>query len=399
MALAMPAAAPAGGVADVISDLYGGDGITLDPSASFVAQFHDAHFTQESQTALNDLSTAIAGGAGIVALNSASTSFTFDLKQGVPVRTTESLGPLLTERASTIGASKLNVGFAFSRADFKRFEGDDLDDLQLIFRHDDVPDPGPVDSSTFEDDFIVVDIDLELEQNIFAFFGTYGITDNWDVGAVVPLIYVDSKADARATVIHDPNMDGFPESSLIHEFGGIGDPATDTVEEDAFGIGDIVVRTKYDMSDMIGSDDSEWMPNFGVLGQVSLGTGDEDDLLGLGETTFLGLLIASKQIDWFGPHVNVGYEVATGNSDELNNLRYAAGFDARILPELTGIVDVIGRWYPDGNGVRDVVDIAIGAKWDPFDRVPIQANLLIPLNKDTGLRADDIWSIGFDITF
>ncbi len=171
------------------------------------------------------------------------------------------------------------------------------------------------------------------------------------------------------------------------------------MKEEAFGIGDVILRTKYDLSDLLQSKDKPAVPNLGVLGQVSLATGDEDDLLGLGETTFLGMLIASKQFDWFSPHVNAGYEVTTGASS-LDNLRYAVGFDARLHQQATAAIDVIGRWHPDGDGSRDIIDIALGVKIDPFDiGAPFSANILLPLNKDTGLRADVIWSVGFEITF
>ena len=120
----------------------------------------------------------------------------------------------------------------------------------------------------------------------------------------------------------------------------------------------------------------------------------------MGETTYLGLLVASVRIDWFSPHVNVGYEVATGNSDELNNFRYLVGFDAMITEQLTGAAAVLGRYHPDGSGDRDLVDLAVGAKWDVLNiQAPFTANVLIPLNKNTGLRPDFTWSVGWEITF
>ena len=72
-----------------------------------------------------------AAGLGIFAFNSTVSSYTFDLELGVPVRSTESLGPILSERATTLGARRLNVGFSYNRIDFKRFEGTDLDDITV----------------------------------------------------------------------------------------------------------------------------------------------------------------------------------------------------------------------------------------------------------------------------
>lgn len=396
LVLWQPQAALAGKVKNIVTDLYGGDGITL--SGGTVGHF--AHFDATAASGLTDFGGAIASAASIFSLNSTVSAVTYDIERGIPVRTTESLGPILTERSSTLGEAKLNLGLSVSRAVFKKFEGDDLDGLQLDFAHGTGGTTGCTSSTgpgAYCDDFVRVAIDLDIEQTVLALSGTYGVTDNWDVGVVVPLVYVKAEVKASAVAVLDPAGDG--SGGITHAFGGGGDQPNDSGKEEAFGVGDVILRTKYDLSDLFESKDKPAMPNLGVLGQVSLATGDEDDLLGLGETAFLGMLIASKQYDWFSPHVNAGYEVTTGAS-ALDNLRYAVGFDARLHQLATGAVDVIGRWHPDGDGSRDIIDFALGIKVDPFDiGAPFSANVLIPLNKNTGLRADVIWSLGFEITF
>src|SRR5262245_30092094 len=94
-ATAAPAAAE-GDLRDLIADLYGGVGITLN------AGFHQAHFINAAEEELNDLSQVIASDIGSYSFNSSVSSITFDLELGVPVRTEESLGPIFAERASTI---------------------------------------------------------------------------------------------------------------------------------------------------------------------------------------------------------------------------------------------------------------------------------------------------------
>ncbi len=385
-----PGSALAGGdIKDIIADLFGGDGITLDTGPD--VPNHTAHFESDSGAALNDLSDVIAASASIFALPSASGSYTFDLEIGVPVRTTDSFGPILTERAQTIGQGKLNVGFFFSRTVYKQLEGDDLDDLSLTLNHlDCCGGPATPGVPDFELDVIITDIDLDLEQDVFSFFGTYGITNNWDIGLLLSAVYVDAEATATGTIINN-RMDG------VHVPGA--EALVDSNDESSLGIGDTILRTKFNASDLVGSAESQWIPNLGALAQFTVPTGDEDDLQGLGDFAALGVLIASKQIGWAGPHLNVGFEVVPGNSD-LNNLRYAGGLDIRVVPELTVVADVIGRWHPDGSGERDIVDLSLGARWDPLDlQSPVTVNFLIPINKDTGLRPDVTWSVGFNITF
>ncbi len=126
-----PVAAGGLNLKDTVKNLYGGDGITLAPP---VAGFsHVPHFTVSSLGALDSLNTVLTSNLGVFSFNSTVTGFTFDMELGVPVRTTESLGPLLAERAPTLGARKLNVAFTYTRLDFRRLAGKPLSNLSLTF--------------------------------------------------------------------------------------------------------------------------------------------------------------------------------------------------------------------------------------------------------------------------
>ena len=386
-----PGLANAGGVKDVVRDLYGGDGITLaDVGPPFS---HVAHFTAASFQGLDELNTALASGAGNLAFNSAVTGFAFDIERGLPVRITESLGPLLAERAPTIGRGKLNVAFTYTRIDYDRFEGTDLDDLSLIFQHEDVNGDGvlgpPGTPLDFELDEVSVDIDLDFTQDIFALFGTYGLTRNWDVGVVIPIIHSDARAVGVATIV-----DNAIASPGRHQFDPVNqDAPVSVVDRDATGIGDVIVRTKYNFLRKHAR-----VPDLAVVAQVKLATGDENDLLGTGETDVVGLFVASKRVGKFTPHVNLGYEWSTDS--ELSNVRYVVGFDATAHPRLSLAAELLGRWEPNGDGIGDsIIDLAVGGKWNPVGTLVFGANARFPLNKDEGLRSDVIWTLGVESTF
>ena len=66
----------AGGVKDVVKDLYGGQGILLAPTPPPFPN-HAPHFAADSQNALNDLSTALTANIGVFSFNSTSSGFTF----------------------------------------------------------------------------------------------------------------------------------------------------------------------------------------------------------------------------------------------------------------------------------------------------------------------------------
>ncbi|MCB1915656.1 MAG: transporter [Rhodocyclaceae bacterium] len=384
------AGAQAGDLRNFISDLYGGDGITLDRFGQFP---HDAHFTESSLVALNGLGDGIASGLGALAFNSTVSSFVYDVQQGIPVRNTESLGPLVAERANTIGEGRVNLGVSYTRARFTKFEGDDLDSLTVRLPHIDANGDGvlgpPPDVFAFEFDEVQVDIDAEVRQQILSFYASYGIRSNWDVGVIVPIVETKVEARAVATIIDNGGGDDF------HRFGEFGDAATDSTGGTATGLGDIVVRSKYAFEKAGGG-----APEMAVVGQLTVPSGDEDDLLGTGDWAGMGMFVASRKYGAITPHVNLGYEHSSDS--DRSNLRYLFGFDAQPggSKNFTAAVDLLGRYYPNESDDRDhLIDVAIGAKWDAFGNAPLSANVILPLNDDEGLRANVIWSVGIDYTF
>jgi hypothetical protein len=283
---------------------------------------------------------------------------------------------------------------SYTRIDFSRFEGRRLSDLNLTFRHEDlnrdgVLGPTPAFPFDFELDTIQARVDMRIKEEVFGLFATYGLTQNWDVGLVVPIVHVDVRASSHAEIIRRSVV-----STIVHNFGPNATPADASGGGEATGLGDIILRTKRNFL----RDDPVW-PDLAVVGELKLPTGDADDLLGTGETNLKGLLVASKAWAWLTPHVNLGFEVSTEGTREYN-FRYVVGADVRALPSLTLAFDVLGRWKPVGDGIGDhVVDGAVGIKWNPWRSLVLSGGIQFPLNPDEGLRADVIWTAGVEYTF
>jgi hypothetical protein len=386
-------------LSNFVVDLYGGDGITLtsSPAAGQFAPLHAAHFTDESLEAFELLNSAIASSAGTFAFNSTFTGITFDVATGIPVETQDSLGPLLAESATTLGKGKIDLAFGASRFKYDRIDGQELDSIVLDFPHEDCCSfqngvqrpPGDGVISGFEADQVRVNIDIDLEYDVYAFFANYGITDRWDIGIIVPVISVEASASARAEVL---NVSGVAN---VHTFQGQEDLAFSSTDGSATGLGDVVLRTKYNVVHDQGA-----MPDIALLAQVTAPTGDEEDLLGTGEARYKAGIIASKRIGAWGPHMNVAYEAVSGDNDALDNLTYAAGFDVRFSPKFTAGIDLLGRYNPDQEQIdTTVLDAAVSAKWNPFSglNAPLNAYVIVPVNKDHGLRSDLVYGIGIDV--
>ncbi len=384
-----------------ISGLYGGNGIFLPPAENIpqnIADAHVPHFTGPEQIAqLNALSSGVVSGTGVFSLNSTVTGITFDLSAGAPVRVEDSLGPLVAERAKTIGKGRLSFGFSYSSQEFDELDGEDLDSIQVTLIHQDCcavgppPIPPPDGQRTgFEQDTIILDIDLDVKQEVYALSANYGVTDNWDIGVVVPFVRVEAEAFSQATIVLAGDGSLF-NGNPVHSFNPDPSAAISSTGGTESGLGDVILRTKYNFA----GDNAGW--DLAILGQVTLPTGDEDELLGTGETKFKGMFIASKTFGRITPHINIAYEAATSIS-ELENYTYAVGVDARLSDRFTGGIDILGRSNPHIEDIgNDIVDLALSAKWNPFTNrnAPLTAFVSFPLNDD-GLRPKVFWGVGID---
>jgi hypothetical protein len=414
---AAPAVAhESGNLRSLVSDLYGGDGITLTADPQVVG--HAAHFTAESTEQLNNLSNVVSSNIGVFTFNSTVSAISFDLEEGVPVRSQESLGPSLAERATTIGRGKVNVAASYANIDYRQLNGTDLDSLSIVLGHIDIP---PV--AIWEADTITLDLDLSIKQEVLAFFGTYGLTDNLDVGIVIPLVSIDATVRSVATIdttyCTPETISGIgcvaaatpAQGIAVHRFADGFNPV-DVNSGSATGVGDILLRAKWHA---FGGADSAF--DGGVLAQAQLATGDETDLLGTGSSAIAVIGVLSGEFGALNPHINAGYEHyfdqdegASGHEEEeeedhhgggaqevdRSNWRAVAGFDIRARDNLAFSTEFLGRWEDDGDRFYD---LALGGKWAPGGRFPLNLNVLFPLNRDEGLRPDYIFSFGFEATF
>ncbi|MFT4584036.1 MAG: hypothetical protein ACI915_004064 [Gammaproteobacteria bacterium] len=100
----------------------------------------------------------------------------------------------------------------------------------------------------------------------------------------------------------------------MHTFvGAIDEPVSKSGGAET-GFSDIILRTKYNFIRGHAA-----LPDMAVTAQLTLPTGDEDNLLGTGHAKMRGQFIASKKFGDLTPHLNVGCEETTG-IDRFANL-------------------------------------------------------------------------------
>jgi hypothetical protein len=375
-----------------ISNLYGGQGVTLadlPPGSPFS---HEHHFSEQSIEELNSLGSTIASSLNLTSFPSTTAvGFTYNIELGLPVATTQSLGTILGERAETVGAGNLNLAATYSRVGFKDFNGKSLNDIQIILPHSAIPGCSVQScfgqSGEFLLDKIRLDINLNISQDVFVLYGTYGITSNWDMTLVLPVIHTHALATSDATIIFNSDTDN---GHQFHSFVGAPTSPHSVSGGDASGVGDLIVHTKYNF---LRGDPS--LPDLAVAGAVKTPSGDSSNLLGTGGTDLLGLLVLSKQINWAAPHLNAGYQHSFGGFDK-SAFVYAAGADFTFNPRVTTVVDFVGRVYSANQQLHDV---GLGMKWNPIGNHVFSVDFLLPINKSSGLRTDFVATVGFQTTF
>lgn len=358
-------------------------------------------------------------------LNSTAAGLTFDLSSGQPMSMSGSLGPIFAERAQTLGKGRFNIGLNYSYLSLGQMRGIQLSDLRFTFVHNDVGEQGLGDLDR-EFDTIDVLMDVELNTAIVSFVGTVGITDQLDLGIVVPFHNVHLKTTTTAFI----NSHTFARSGQAdYFFGGTSqEPLLSENfgprENTATGAGDIALRAKYHFL-------KEYRADLAALLELRLATGNERNFLGSGDDAIKFSLIGSAAIKDISTHINLAYERRTSTFDR-DEIEIFIGYDQKVWQRLTLALDFLGE-IEIGGGLPDIafpkdfvirensagsaglvkfvsasnipdfqkdhhLNASIGFKYAMRDDLIFISNAFLPLN-DGGLRSEWVPTIGFDFSF
>lgn len=367
----------------VVPEVYGAKGLGVGTSATdVILGTHTSQFEGDfvSNQGLGPINEAIGVQLAQlpIASPSSSISFTYDtsLKTFVP-STEESLGPILGERAGTIGRRKLYVAFSFQYFNFSTIDGRNLNGLTTVLQHQ----PFPPDASNpscpnttgmlpkylnptnpcFTRDFFQATNNIDITAHQYTVYLTYGLTSRLDFSAAIPILSVDISATNQTTIF--PNSFNGSSSSVNHQFNpnaisscpalSTGVPclqANFSNSGRASGIGDVVLRGKYEIY-------KGEKAGFAAGVDVRLPSGDAQNFLGAGTTGVkpFGVISYSARVS---PHAEVGYEwngksiltgdfvgqSATNSKGSIpNRFVYIVGADVGIVKRVTGAFDIYGQ--------------------------------------------------------
>ncbi len=432
-------------------------GSTDQASAAFK---HNVHFQAASLASLAPLTTAIGTQLSNLPITSPASGFTFSFNPtlGVVSETTQNFGPILTERAQTIGRHKLFVGFSYQYFDFDNVDGISLKHFGAVFHHEFAPCPSPPGTVTCytnssgqsvpvaTKDFISTQNRIDLKVHQFTAVGTFGITNRLDLSIAIPILDVRMNMTSDATIQEIESTDNsISPQCCVHVFSSSPLQPGETLGPiftapsngfqfynnasfvrggSAAGIGDVVLRGKFEAirGEKVGL-------AAGV--DVHLPTGDEMNLLGAG-TWGVRPFVTFSYAGRVAPHASFGYQVngdsilagdvATDSKAHLPNIiSYTVGLDAGITRRVSATIDFLGQTLPDERRVlnappvTDFVNVshpdittktatvnqasfALGGKVNPVGRLLLTADVLFRVN-DAGLHSKPVPLVGLSYTF
>ena len=126
-------------LATLFEDIYGPNGLVLSSDdVTLDGTTHAAHFNSAFQSDFRLVNIALTGQLTAIPLPSPASGFTyqFDAATGTFVRSTRSFGPILSDRAETIGQGRLAFGFSNQFFSFDHLDGASLAVIPAVFRHD-----------------------------------------------------------------------------------------------------------------------------------------------------------------------------------------------------------------------------------------------------------------------
>lgn len=399
---------------------FGSCGEIICLSPNVIGQ-HGEHFKPAAQrdglAFIGFLSSSIGFSVANTPISSATSGTTFRLVGGVPVKTSTSAGPILAERAQTLGRGQFYAGLGITQMNFERLRGVPLNHITFNFTHEDVDEAGVGGIDTlglpsFEHDYIGVKVGMDVSLLVTSFSLTYGLVDGVDVGVTVPFVRVGVHGNSEAQIVSTSGtiwhfFSGTPTNPVV--------TAVSSADGRASGLGDVEGHLKINLaqSDRIG---------VALFGSARFPTGDTLNLLGAGGLSARGLGIVSARFGQFDPHVNIGYTVRDAR-DQNNSMDVALGYDALLAPWATMAFDLLGSWQMGASKVQpppavvyqypvvttldvtnipaqrdDFMSLNVGFKFTTPRGIQIVTNALFPL-RNSGLQPSVAWTAGLGYNF
>ena len=326
--------------------------------------------------------------------------YTYNPQNNVSVPSNETFGPILTQRAETIGRHKYYLAFTYQYFRFEDIDKVGLKDVPIVLQ------------TSNGLTFTATNNRIDLNANQYAGYFTFGLTDSIDVSVAVPILNINERITTSGVEY------GLLSSGSVGT--GVINGNSCSTAGSATGVGDVTLAAKGWLWKMHRHGGQSGGLSAGA--ELRLPTGNSSNFLGAGTIGFRPFVVFTYG-GHFAPHANLSYEV-NGNTNLVTDsegryqqlpsrLIYSGGVDWSITKRLTVAADVIAQRIFDAQRVgvttysadfivppltyRSIlpindasynrVDGSGGFKFKPFssNSMLITGNLLVKLNQ-AGLR-------------
>jgi hypothetical protein len=339
-----------------------------------------------AQATSDTISRALLANLATLPVTTSSGAFAYRLNPelGTSERATQTFGPFFVERSLTAGRHHASVGLSFQHLRFTSLGGSDLRDGSLITT-----------ANQFVDEAAPFDVDrlaLDIDADVTTLFGNVGVTDRLEIGFAAPMIAIR----LNGTRVNTYRGRAFTQANASAM---------------AFGLADLVVRSKYTLYDDGGV-------GVAAAADVRLPTGRKEDLLGAGATSVRLAGIGSLERGRLSAHANAG--VALGGL--AREIGYGGAVAFATAPRVSMSGELLGRWlngvgqiaamaapHPRLTGVEttrlvpagstlNIMTVVPGVKWNVTNTWVLAGSVSIPLTSD-GLTSPFTPFIGLDYAF
>src|SRR6202167_4604280 len=197
----------------IVPQVYGPGGLVgVDNGGPLTAtKFHEVHFQASSINSFSPINAEIGVQLSQVPLASPVSGFIF--ANGVMQEAT-SFGPVLADRAETLGKRRIFVGLSYEYFHFDKADGVNLKSFGAVYTHELEPticstfpttpclkEPDGTEEPVYTEDIIATQNRIDVKVNQFTIVGTYGLLHNLDVSVAIPLIDVRMTMDSSANIV------------------------------------------------------------------------------------------------------------------------------------------------------------------------------------------------------
>ncbi|HEX5070449.1 MAG TPA: transporter [Vicinamibacterales bacterium] len=319
-------------------------------------------------------------------VTSPASGFTYrlDPSLGAAVRSSDSFGPFFTERSLSAGRQQYSFGLAFSQASFETMDGRNLRDGTLVATASRLTgETQPFDAET---------LTVRMNSRVVTLTAHAGVTDRLDVGAALPLVSVNFSGE---------RVDTYRGSAAVQA----------TASASAIGVGDVVLRAKYNVWRRGAS-------GIAAGAEARLATGDRENLIGGGENLFTPRAMVSYERGWLELDGNFGYTIG----QTIRAVEYSGAVSAVASPRITFVGEIVGRRVNHSHQLTEIVEprldltgvetirlvalpattnhaiVVGGVRWNVAGQWLVGAYVLRPITT-AGLNARWVTSINVDYAF